>query len=135
MLDLDHFKRINDTFGHHVGDMVLQAAVRVCRTILRATDIFGRVGGEEFAAILVETDSNEAAAVAERLRAGLAALTVNSEQGPVRFTVSIGLASLEKEDASFEAVLRRADRALYQAKEAGRNRVARLPGPGEPPSG
>jgi len=135
MLDLDHFKRINDTFGHHVGDRVLQAAVRVCRGILRATDIFGRVGGEEFAAILVETDGDEAAAVAERLRAGLAALTVNSEQGPVRFTVSIGLASLEKEDASFEAVLRRADRALYQAKEAGRNRVARLPGPGEPPSG
>gem|GEM_PF-544821 len=134
MLDLDHFKRINDTFGHHVGDRVLQAAVRVCQTILRATDIFGRVGGEEFAAILVETVSEEAAAVAERLRAGLADLTVDSEQGPVRFTVSIGLTTLEKEDASFEAVLQRADSALYKAKEAGRNRVARLPDPGEPPS-
>lgn len=125
MLDLDHFKKVNDTHGHQVGDLTLQKLVQVCRGILRQEDLIGRLGGEEFAILLIETGREKAFEAAERLRVAIAATEVPLEKAPpLRFTASIGVASLEEHDPSFEAMLKRADQALYQAKNAGRNRVA-----------
>ncbi|MDS1029806.1 PAS domain S-box protein [Bacillota bacterium LX-D] len=123
MLDLDYFKKINDTYGHNFGDKVLKAASQVCKKTLRITDFFGRIGGEEFVALLVNTDTGAAIDMAERLRSNLANLGVEFNNTPVYFTVSIGVATLNQEDTSFENILKRADEALYSAKKAGRNRV------------
>lgn len=123
MLDLDHFKQINDTYGHHAGDATLKAVVNKCMANLRRTDLFGRLGGEEFGAVLTETDSERALRVAERIRSELAQMPVPSEGGTIRCTVSIGLTSCLDDDKSIDDAMRRADMALYQAKEAGRNRV------------
>lgn len=125
MLDLDHFKNVNDTHGHQIGDLTLQKLVQVCHPILRQEDVLGRLGGEEFAILLIETGSQRALEVAERLREAVAAVEVPLEQAsPLRFTTSIGVATLEESDAVFDAILKRADDALYQAKNTGRNRVA-----------
>jgi diguanylate cyclase (GGDEF)-like protein/PAS domain S-box-containing protein len=126
MFDLDHFKNINDTYGHHVGDKVLQALSEKIKGMLREIDIFGRIGGEEFAATLPETDAAEALQVATRIRQAIAELVVPAESGSVRFTASIGLATLEDQDASTEIIMRRADEALYEAKRSGRNRVVQV---------
>lgn len=123
MLDVDRFKRINDRFGHHAGDAVLTGCVRACQQELRETDILGRIGGEEFAAVLLETDMDEALAVAERLRRAVEAAGVEYDGQTLRCTMSIGLAVRGPEDTAFDDILRRADSALYAAKEAGRNRV------------
>lgn len=128
MLDIDRFKAINDTHGHAVGDHVLVRLAEVCRGELRDTDHIGRLGGEEFAIILPETPLASAAEVAERLRQRLALAEVpivpgNRGQGCLRMTVSIGVAMCGDEDASIERALGRADRALYEAKAAGRNRI------------
>ncbi|MEZ4598572.1 MAG: diguanylate cyclase [Syntrophotaleaceae bacterium] len=123
ILDIDHFKNINDCHGHHVGDKVLKSVASTCLSTLRATDIFGRLGGEEFVALLPHTDPSGARLTAERLRQALAQLRVGSENGPINITVSIGLAMAESEDGSVEEVLQRADTALYEAKAKGRNRV------------
>ncbi len=124
MLDVDHFKLVNDTYGHHVGDMVLQKLSEVCVKTLRGIDILGRLGGEEFAILLPETKSEQALEVAERLRLAVAGATVPLEQGgSVHLTVSIGVTSLVATDARIDDVLKRADTALYAAKNAGRNRV------------
>ncbi len=123
MIDIDRFKRINDRFGHDVGDKVLQRLVEVCLKTLRESDVFGRLGGEEFAVILSESDVPEAQVVADRLHRRLKEQRVASPQGEVRFTVSVGLAILRLTDASLEDILKRADRALYEAKRQGRDRV------------
>jgi diguanylate cyclase (GGDEF)-like protein len=124
MLDLDHFKAINDMHGHLVGDLVLQKVVRVCMAALRSEDTIGRLGGEEFAILLPETGHDKAMEVAARLCAELAAAEVPLEGEPaVRFTVSIGVATLTGDDFSVGAMLGRADQALYEAKRTGRNRV------------
>lgn len=125
MLDLDHFKAINDRYGHPIGDLVLQRLVQVCKTILRAEDEVGRLGGEEFAILLPETGYPKVQDVAERLCSAISAAKVSWEGGsPIRFTASIGMATLTPEDFNIAAILGRADRALYEAKHAGRNRVA-----------
>ncbi len=124
MLDIDHFKSINDTFGHPAGDHVLRTITSVCRNELREVDIFGRVGGEEFAIGLPETSLFGAAETAERLRRRIASQVVVFEGRTIPVTASFGVASFEKTDGSFEALRARADRALYQAKETGRNRVS-----------
>jgi diguanylate cyclase (GGDEF)-like protein len=125
MLDLDFFKRVNDQYGHAGGDEALRRFVARCIADLRGSDILGRLGGEEFAAILPETDSAGAMDVAHRLRRHLAAEDITCDRGTFRFTVSIGVAALKPGD-SLEELLRRADEALYWVKAHGRNGVHAL---------
>lgn len=124
MIDLDHFKKVNDSHGHDVGDEVLKDLVGTCLGELREVDVFGRLGGEEFTAVLIETDTERAGMVAERLRAKVQDRDIPTGSGPIRITISIGAAGLESRDASFQDLLKRADQALYRAKNEGRNRVA-----------
>lgn len=121
MLDLDHFKAINDNYGHLAGDRVLVAFTDECRRHLRATDRFARMGGEEFALLLPETGSEEAGALAERIRAAVEQLDVPGAGGSPPCTVSIGGAQWEQ-GLSVDALFARADRKLYLAKQRGRNR-------------
>jgi diguanylate cyclase (GGDEF)-like protein/PAS domain S-box-containing protein len=124
MLDIDHFKGINDSHGHKAGDLVLQRLADVMRETLRTMDIIGRISGEEFAVLLPETDLQQAAEVAERLRANVAGTDVVLEAGmPLHFTVSIGVARLEDRDINLDILLNQADKALYRAKESGRDKV------------
>lgn len=123
MIDADHFKNVNDTHGHAVGDLVLQALANCCRMTLRESDIIARFGGEEFVILLPEVSIENAHRVAERLRIKISKLVVKNEQNEdVRFTVSIGLVSSTLTD-NIEEMLKMADDALYVAKENGRNRV------------
>ncbi|TAN65903.1 MAG: diguanylate cyclase [Methylobacter sp.] len=123
MLDLDFFKRVNDTYGHATGDTVLKAFAEIARNNSRATDIPARLGGEEFAILLAGADKSDALTMAERLRQQVAEIVIDHEAGPVRITVSIGAAILLADDVNSEAVLHRADAALYEAKDRGRNRT------------
>ncbi|MBI2747326.1 MAG: GGDEF domain-containing protein [Burkholderiales bacterium] len=125
MLDLDHFKAINDRYGHRAGDAVLRSFSDVVRTQLRASDTLARVGGEEFAVILPGTDAAGAAHVAESVREAVQSAAVDNQQGGVlRITISVGVACAQDGDgASADLLYQRADNALYQAKAAGRNRV------------
>lgn len=124
MLDLDFFKNINDTYGHQVGDTVLQVLSTICRDTLRQVDVAGRLGGEEFAVILPETTSIDALEVAERLRKAVSNTGVTISFGlPIHFTVSIGVTTLDNKDANIDMLLHQADQALYEAKKAGRNKV------------
>lgn len=123
LMDIDHFKKINDTHGHGVGDEVLKAFTANCQEVLRESDVLGRIGGEEFSIILPETDLAGAVIVAERFCQDIAALKVPADEQIVRFTVSIGVTCFRQDDAGIEAVLRRADEALYLAKNGGRNKV------------
>lgn len=130
MLDLDMFKDINDRYGHRIGDLTLQKVVEVCRQTLRGVDIVGRLGGEEFGIILPETDTERARQVAERVRQAIAATAVPLVQGGAVFvTTSVGVATFSGSDGNVDAVLTRADQALYNAKRAGRNRVSCEPEP------
>jgi diguanylate cyclase (GGDEF)-like protein len=125
MIDVDHFKAVNDTWGHSVGDAVLKEVAHLIHATLRDADLFGRTGGEEFAAVIVETDGDGAIEVAERLCSTVAdALIVPQEAGRIRISISIGLAQLNGRSISFNHLLMEADGAMYDAKEAGRNRVA-----------
>jgi diguanylate cyclase (GGDEF)-like protein/PAS domain S-box-containing protein len=124
ILDADHFKQVNDTFGHNAGDAVLRRLAEVCRANLREIDVIGRIGGEEFAIAMPETDLDAARAAAERIRSRLSEQIVMVDGESVRFTVSVGIAMAEDRDNSIDDLMRRADQALYQAKHAGRNRVA-----------
>jgi diguanylate cyclase (GGDEF)-like protein len=139
MLDLDHFKRINDSHGHEAGDAALLAVADKLRNTLRDVDVLGRWGGEEFVVLLPAADSGAALFVAQRLRSSIEALSVaalNGEAYPegVRsaITISLGVATYEGGADNLEALLHRCDEALYQAKAAGRNRVAQ-PGTGPAP--
>lgn len=124
MMDLDNFKAVNDTYGHHVGDTALQKLSEVSVYTLRAIDILGRLGGEEFAALLPETTGEQALELAERLRLAVENAVMKLENGALfHFTVSIGVSSFESMDARIDIMLKRADAALYKAKNAGRNRV------------
>lgn len=125
LVDLDHFKRINDRHGHQIGDEALRHFVAVAESCLRKHDVLGRMGGEEFAIFLPQTLREDAQRVSERLRAMVAAQPLMSEQGPIGLTVSIGLAMCQPGEPPDKA-LHRADQAMYQAKEAGRNRVVAL---------
>ncbi|WP_353189612.1 sensor domain-containing diguanylate cyclase [Pandoraea pnomenusa] len=126
MLDIDHFKAVNDTWGHAVGDRVIVEMTLVLRATLRKGTVIGRLGGEEFAVLLPEADAQRAVQAAERLLAAIGNATVPGPNGPVRFSASIGVGSLAPDDIDFGALLQRADRALYAAKQGGRNRVAAL---------
>ncbi len=122
LLDIDHFKAVNDTFGHAAGDLVLAKVVAACRSKLRAADQIGRLGGEEFAILLPETGV-AARRVAEGLRATIAALVVVHMAQAIRVTASFGVAQLSPIDCDFRSMLARADKALYLAKDAGRDEV------------
>ena len=124
MMDLDHFKVVNDTYGHQTGDLVLQKLGGLCREALREIDSVGRLGGEEFAVILPQTDAPRALEVAERLRQAVARTEVALERGlPLHFTLSIGVTTLAGGSANIDTLLGQADSALYEAKRSGRNRV------------
>lgn len=124
MLDIDHFKRVNDTHGHAVGDQALKAMVNVCLKHLREIDVLCRFGGEEFVAVLPETRIEDATVVAERLRQAVGGLALPlPEGGTVSFTISIGVTAPRAEDAALGDVLERADAALYAAKRGGRDQV------------
>lgn len=124
MLDIDHFKRINDRYGHASGDAVLRQFADLIRAELRAVDSAGRVGGEEFAILLSGTDLAGAATFAERLRAKVARSPLAQGEQQIPVTVSIGITVLTADDANTSDVLHRADAALYEAKDGGRDRVA-----------
>jgi diguanylate cyclase (GGDEF)-like protein len=121
MLDLDYFKRINDTYGHSTGDEVLRKFASIVREISRTIDIPARLGGEEFAILLPGATKADAMAMAERLRQQIANAVIPHKKGSVRITVSIGAAALSADDSGGDQVLSHADAALYKAKEAGRN--------------
>jgi diguanylate cyclase len=124
MMDIDHFKKINDTYGHKMGDIVLQTLADLYRGALRNIDIVGRIGGEEFAAVLPQTDGKSALELAERLRQIIAQAEVPLEHGvPIHFTMSIGVASYVGASSNIDTLLSRADEALYEAKNSGRNKV------------
>ena len=121
MLDIDHFKKVNDTYGHGTGDEVIKTVAEVVAKNLRDHDIFGRLGGEEFAVVMPEMNGDPIAA-AERLRAAVEAASSPGVAGPVSVTVSVGVAELKPDD-TLDTLLARADDALYRAKQGGRNRV------------
>jgi diguanylate cyclase (GGDEF)-like protein len=124
MLDLDHFKSINDKHGHPIGDITLKKLVLVCQDLLREVDVIGRIGGEEFAILLPETGSEQALEIAGRLCQAVAAAEIPLENAsPLRFTTSIGVSSVVPGDSHIDEILNRADSALYKAKHAGRNRA------------
>jgi diguanylate cyclase (GGDEF)-like protein len=126
MLDLDHFKAINDSFGHSIGDMALQMAAAAIRSRVRVHDHVGRYGGEEFVLVLPGTPLAGARRVAESVRDAIASVELETDSGPVTLTVSIGIAEWCA-DETLDDVLGRADGALYRAKELGRNCVAEAP--------
>jgi diguanylate cyclase (GGDEF)-like protein len=123
MVDIDHFKHINDTYGHPVGDATLKAMVASLRQLIRCNDLIGRLGGDEFAVLLPGADLPRAAQVAERIRSELTRIAIEGSPRPAAFTVSVGVASLRETADDLEQLLTRADEAMYQAKNAGRNRV------------
>lgn len=123
MLDIDYFKVINDTYGHGIGDEALKAFSSVCMRCLRSIDIMGRLGGEEFAVLLPDTDQEFALTIAERIRYAVEFSVTDIGCNIPPMTVSIGVATVKIGTVSFEETLREADQALYQAKDRGRNRV------------
>jgi two-component system cell cycle response regulator len=125
IVDLDHFKQVNDTFGHLAGDDVLKESVRRVRGSLRAYDVFGRVGGEEFLVVLPGTPLSGAKGVAERLRKAISQSPVSTHKGLVRVTASLGVTVWTVREG-VDSLIERADRALYMAKAKGRNRVEAL---------
>mgnify|MGYP000273452979 CR=1 FL=1 len=126
MLDIDNFKLLNDKYGHAVGDLALKFFTETTQLMLREQDIFGRIGGEEFAIILPETEVKEAIIVAERICKKIAASGFDDNGTKVKFTVSIGLTCYRDGETDLDMLLADADKALYQAKESGRNKVVTL---------
>jgi diguanylate cyclase (GGDEF)-like protein len=123
MLDLDHFKLLNDTYGHQGGDKVLIEISNLVTSLLRLGDIFGRYGGEEFAVILPETNLQGAAEVAERLRKKISELSILFSEKTITTSISIGVAEMSKDDNNYEDLISNADVALYRAKSSGRDRL------------
>lgn len=124
MFDIDHFKRVNDTYGHQCGDSVIQRVADVVREHTREADIAGRYGGEEFAVLMPDTDKHGGAMFAERLRAAVEALDVMHEGESIRCTISLGVADMVGPIDDYKTLIERADQALYASKENGRNRVS-----------
>ncbi|MCW8853617.1 MAG: GGDEF domain-containing protein [Gammaproteobacteria bacterium] len=123
MMDIDHFKNINDTYGHSVGDKVLQLAGQLLTDMVREIDIVARIGGEEFAFILPETGLDEARQLTERLRHKIETTTVTYEDNSIQITASFGISSCSTTDEGLETMLTKADDALYIAKRKGRNQI------------
>lgn len=134
MVDIDHFKRINDTYGHATGDIALKRLTLLANELLptvEGTDsgIFARIGGEEFVMLLPGLGAEAARASAEKLRQAVERMRIELAEGPLKFTISAGVATCAASDKTFDSLLNRADEALYAAKGAGRNRVVVAPRP------
>lgn len=127
LLDLDHFKKINDTYGHQVGDQLLIRFVETIEKILTKSDIFARIGGEEFAILLSQVDSDDAYILAEKIRKEVEKITINYEGQNVFVTTCIGITQNSKTDSSFDDIFSRSDMALYKAKKEGRNQTCCAP--------
>ncbi len=123
VLDLDNFKKINDQFGHAIGDEVIKTFTQLVEDIWRLSDVFGRIGGEEFALCLPGTSLDSATGVAERIRASCERTVIESREGNVTFTVSISVAAFDVDGDSYKDLLVIADDRMYLAKKQGRNRV------------
>ncbi|WP_179929359.1 diguanylate cyclase [Vreelandella salicampi] len=123
VLDIDHFKHVNDIYGHAAGDDILKTFANTIDDNLRENDVFGRLGGEEFAILLPDTDQSGSAHVAEKVRAAVEAMRVQAEGETIRITTSVGIAMLSANDKRPDGALARADAALYRVKQNGRNRV------------
>lgn len=126
MFDLDHFKHLNDNYGHQCGDMVLIETAKAIDELIRISDTFGRYGGEEFALILPESSLDGALDVAEKIRQRIEDIALLFNQSPINVTASVGVAILCDEDLRYEDLIAKADQALYQAKDNGRNQVAAM---------
>jgi len=123
MIDIDNFKKFNDTYGHQLGDEVLRSVARAIRKTSRDSDIAARYGGEEMAIILPETNARDAMAAAERIRAAVASTEVPHLEEKLRVTISLGVAEFPTHAQEKKDLIRRADKAMYNAKHAGKNRV------------
>ena len=123
ILDIDHFKNINDTHGHPAGDVVIKTMAKIIKTAIRETDIAGRYGGEEYTIILPNTDAKNAKMVAERIRRLTEAFPVEYEGIEINFTISLGIAMLDMSYDNYTTWIERADKGLYEAKEGGRNQA------------
>ncbi|MCW8905917.1 MAG: diguanylate cyclase [Sedimenticola sp.] len=126
ILDIDNFKQVNDRFGHHSGDIAIRRVADAIRAISRASDVPGRIGGEEFAICLPATSLDEAGILADRLRHSISEIHLSLGEATLQLTVSLGIAQYREGDTSFEDILKRADNALYMAKTQGRNRLVIL---------
>ena len=127
MLDIDFFKKINDTYGHLCGDYVLKSLASSISSTIRSTDILARYGGEEFFCLLTETDIHSATHLAEMLRKVVENKMFTFQDTPIRITISLGVTAVSQEVQSSEVLLRKADDALYEAKRTGRNKVIAVP--------
>jgi diguanylate cyclase (GGDEF)-like protein len=123
MIDIDHFKAINDRWGHRVGDQALAGLAAILKKTVRDSDLLARYGGEEFILIAVNDDASQAEPATERIRKAVEAAEIPSDAGPLRLTVSLGVGAFETESSSLDEVIGQADQALYLAKNSGRNRV------------
>lgn len=125
MIDIDHFKRINDSYGHAAGDKAICTVVKACQSMMRNTDTLARIGGEEFAIILSQTDRDGALIVAERLRSSVGEINLKfNDNETIRLTICLGVASLLNADQDPDSIIHHADEALYHAKRNGRNKVS-----------
>jgi two-component system, cell cycle response regulator len=127
ILDLDFFKRINDTYGHSVGDDVLKEFANIASNNVRSVDVLARLGGEEFAILLIGADKNKAQIMAERLRERVEGSAIDHKLGSIKYTISIGADCIFTDEVNGEAVINRADAALFEAKEKGRNKICWFP--------
>ncbi len=123
LTDIDHFKSVNDTYGHPVGDQVLRGVSKVLATSVRTIDVVARYGGEEFAIVLEDTDGTGAVLLAERIREEVSKLRFDSDQGPFQVTISLGVATFPEHGTHKQEIIEHSDQALYRAKETGRNQV------------
>ena len=129
IIDIDFFKRINDGYGHDIGDAVLQQVAHTLQSNIRKSDLLARIGGEEFALVMLGTQPPGAWVVLEQLRLAVAELRIAAGTDVVRCTVSLGITDRVAADADWATLYKRADQALYAAKEGGRNRVVEAPPP------
>ena len=123
MIDIDHFKNINDTYGHNVGDEVIKSVAHLLKASMRKYDIVGRLGGEEFAMMLLDCDITLATEIAQRMCDKIHQQTIKFDDLSIGVTISIGLSQLSNNDNNIEQILIRADKALYEAKNNGRNQI------------
>jgi diguanylate cyclase (GGDEF)-like protein len=122
-IDLDHFKQVNDTHGHAAGDAALRHTVDICRQHLRPTDVFGRLGGEEFGILLLQYSRDQGVVIANRIRSAIEATSFNVDGRVISLSASVGVASTDRSGYGLQRLCREADAALYRAKRSGRNRV------------